>query len=342
MLGIIVRADDSGLGYQTWALARMLNPDKVLIIDGTPFNGFRQHFERYNAFKDVTIVKGIPTIKDIRPFLSGLTVVLTAETFYNPLIILEAKKMGVKTVNQINYEFFDPLQNPTYPKCDVYLAPSFWHLPYLARHHKAKYLPPPTFQEDFILATLINGKRTAKDKARFVHVAGKKAVHDRNGTQTLLDCLQFTKADFELVIYSQVGDFETADPRVTIITGGVENRQDLYSNFDAMILPRKYGGLCLPMNEALASGLPVIMTDVSPNNEVLPKEWLVMATCTNKFKARTDIDICPAHLIPLARKLTEITDKRPNKPMASKLGYLYSPERLWPAYDNLLKELDAR
>jgi DNA polymerase I-like protein with 3'-5' exonuclease and polymerase domains len=32
------------------------------------------------------------------------------------------------------------------------------------------------------------------------------------------------------------------------------------------------------MNEALLSGLPVIMTDVSPNNTILPPEWLVEAT----------------------------------------------------------------
>lgn len=38
-----------------------------------------------------------------------------------------------------------------------------------------------------------------------------------------------------------------------------------------MILPRKYAGLCLPMNEALMSGLPVIMTDIEPNNVILPK-----------------------------------------------------------------------
>ena len=29
-------------------------------------------------------------------------------------------------------------------------------------------------------------------------------------------------------------------------------------------MPRRYGGLCLPMNEALTSGLPVIMSNQSP------------------------------------------------------------------------------
>jgi hypothetical protein len=33
--------------------------------------------------------------------------------------------------------------------------------------------------------------------------------------------------------------------------------------------------LCLPMNEALTSGLPVIMSNVSPTDAILPQEWLV-------------------------------------------------------------------
>jgi hypothetical protein len=30
--------------------------------------------------------------------------------------------------------------------------------------------------------------------------------------------------------------------------------------------------LCLPMNEALTSGLPVIMSNMSPNDAILPQE----------------------------------------------------------------------
>lgn len=338
MLGLIVRCDDTGLGYQTHNLYRMLEPDKILLIDGTKFNGCRQHYDWYGGNK-VQVVNGIPSLKEARQFLEGLTAVMTCETFYSPQVIMLAKRMGVKTINQINYEFFDPLQNKDYPQADYYLAPSYWHLPYLKRHHNARYLPPPFFEVDYAEARLINLSRLPNEKARFVHVAGRKAIHDRNGTQSLLDSLPLTQADFELVIYSQNTELESNDPRVTIHIGGVDDRLSMYTEFDAMILPRKYGGLCMPMNEALLCGLPVIMTDISPNNQVLPSDWLINATKNGSFMARTNIDIHEAHLLRIADKLTQFAEKKPDKLKAIELGKQYTPAHLRKHYDTLLEEI---
>jgi glycosyltransferase involved in cell wall biosynthesis len=44
-----------------------------------------------------------------------------------------------------------------------------------------------------------------------------------------------------------------------------------------MVMPRRYGGLCMPVNEALGAGMPVIMPYISPNNSWLSKEWLTPA-----------------------------------------------------------------
>ena len=37
-IGIIARSDNTGLGNQTKELIDMLKPDKILLIDSTPFN----------------------------------------------------------------------------------------------------------------------------------------------------------------------------------------------------------------------------------------------------------------------------------------------------------------
>ena len=37
-LGIIARCDNTGLGNQTRELVKMLNPDKILLIDSYSFN----------------------------------------------------------------------------------------------------------------------------------------------------------------------------------------------------------------------------------------------------------------------------------------------------------------
>jgi len=70
-------------------------------------------------------------------------------------------------------------------------------------------------------------------------------------------------------------------------------------------MPRRYGGACLPMNEALAAGLPVIMTDVDPNNKILPKEWLVSASKKTEFMARIMITVYESNIQELADRLTE-------------------------------------
>ena len=104
--------------------------------------------------------------------------------------------------------------------------------------------------------------------------------------------LKHSKSDYELVVKVQHDlPFEFNDSRVTVEVSNPKNREDLYRGFDAMLLPRKYGGLCLPMNEALLSGIPVFMTNVAPNNEVLPKEWLVKSLNCGSFMAKTKINL---------------------------------------------------
>ena len=62
---------------------------------------------------------------------------------------------------------------------------------------------------------------------------------------------------------------------------------------------------CLPMNEALAAGLPVIMTDIDPNNKILPQYWLVPAEKKTEFMARTMIDVYSADHAALAGRIAQ-------------------------------------
>ena len=147
---------------------------------------------------------------------------------------------------------------------------------------------------------------------------------DRNGTNTVIEMLKYSKEDYEIVVKSQsILDINTKDLRLTIDTESPENREDLYSGFDAMILPRRYAGLCLPMNESLMSALPVFMTDISPNYNVLPKNWLVESKKINQFKARTEIDVYEANPEELAKLVDRYIskDKTESKKLAYDIGY---------------------
>jgi len=338
-LGLIVRADNSGLGNQTYELAQMLKPYLIMVIDFSDHNGFKQYPERYDGFNAV-FVKGFPTDRQMADFLAEVDAVFSCETFYNDSTPKIARRSGgVKSYLQYNFELFGGFGNPNYPLPNKLIAPSVWNLELMERKFgdSVEYLPPPTDPATFADVREIN--QTTSN--RLLHIAGKPAKADRNGTQSVLEMLKFSKADYELVIRVQTEyDLKCNDPRVTIEYGDVDGRADMYSGYDAMILPRRYAGLCLPMNEALLSGLPVFMTDVSPNNFILPKQWLCQADDIGMIRTKVSIPSYNANPKTLARMIDDFVengDKESAKQQAYEIGHKhFSPERLLPKYQKLL------
>jgi len=293
-LGLIVFANDGGLGNQTRRLAKMLKPERVLVIDSSGFSrNVVQHYDWYKKF-EYFICNGFPNNNDVQKFIPNLTHILTAENPYNFNLVWYAQKQGTKIICQSNYEFCDNLDKPYLPIPDKFLMPSYWKLEEMQEQFgkdRVMYLPPPIDPHELQKARGVNLKR--KGKKRFLHIIGTSATVDRNGTLDLLNAVQLTKSDFELVIKTQHPlqvEYFLDDSRVTYEIDNVEDINDLYSGFDALLLPRRWGGLSLTTNEALMSGLPVIMSDISPNNQLLPKEWLVPAVSKGKFSARSPIE----------------------------------------------------
>lgn len=308
-LGIIVRSDNTGLANQTLAITKMLNPSKVILINSTPFNGNIQHPDKYKGYGGL-IVDGFIRRSHIRKVLAGITHLITCEIPYNYQVFSYAKAIGVKTVLQPNFEFLDYLIDETLPYPDAFFLPSNWRVDEInskfSNKTKIEYLPPPTFEADYEKAKNINMSRSGK--IRILHVRGREAVYDRNGTESILMSLKHSKADYELVIRSQSA-FNSPllnDPRVKLDIRDLSTPQELYEDFDFMVYPRRYGGQAMPCNEALISGLPVIMNDIDPNNRILPKKWLVKATKESSFRARTDIDVYTSNYKELGAKIDEL------------------------------------
>jgi hypothetical protein len=340
-LGLIVRADNTGLGNQTYELTQMLNPYKIMIIDFTSYNGNQQHFEWY-AERDYTICRGVPTDEQMNDFLDDIDVLLSCETFYNDNTPTLARKKEVKTCLQYNYELFGNLRRDRKPVANVLISPSPWMIEKVHNrfynYAKILYLPPPTRPELFERALEVN---TSKDHKRMLHIAGKAAANDRNGTESVLEMMRHSKADFELVIKSQTPiSSKGLDSRITIEIDNVKHRQDMYAGFDGMILPRRYAGLCLPMNEALLSGLPVFMTDISPNNSILPKEWLTVSEELGIMRLAAPVicyDVDPKKLAEKIDAYVSLNDKSLEKKRAFDIGYrLFSPNKLKSKYLDIL------
>jgi glycosyltransferase involved in cell wall biosynthesis len=343
-LGIIARSDNTGLGNQTKELVTMLNPDKILLIDSTPFNSNKQHPEWYNQYSCIK-TQGFPSVQQIKMFLEEVDVVLSCETFYDQNFIRFANRRGVKTILQYNYELFGHLANPELPLPTVLLSPSLWQIETIQSmfgdRTKVVHIPPPTTPELF---TTAKNNNISKSHNRLLHIAGKKAAKDRNGTETVINMLQHSKADYELVIRSQ-SEIVTnvTDSRLKIEVGNPDNREDLYNGFDAMVLPRRYAGLCLPMNEALLSGLPVFMTNVSPNNQILPQEWLVESDPIGTIRTKVRVNLFEANNVLLAQTIDNymcLNDKTNYKQQAYDLGFNnFAPAILKDKYLELISQI---
>jgi len=319
MHGLIARADSGGLGIQTQEYYNHMKPDKTLVVDIDHLNGNKSN---YDLFPNATFCNIHPIPDDVlRGFFEGLTSVFLAEAPYNPRFYDIAREMGVKTFNQYNYEFIDWYSNPDAPYPDVLIAPSRWNfdtMQALADAHNVKhvYLHCPVDREKLKF-------REIRQARRFLHNAGKSAAHDRNGTYDVIRASNYVHDGVKIVIKFQgeqglahqltattqqyidfARDFGDTD-KLEFVVEDYPDYEDVYNLGDVMVLPRRYGGNCLPMNEALSCGLPVIMTDIEPNDMFLPGEWLIEAHNFDSFIARAYVELYSVDIHKLAHKINE-------------------------------------
>lgn len=344
-LGIIARSDLTGLGVQSRNWVRLLKPDKVILIDSSPFNHNEQHPEWYEGM-NVMPIYGFIRPHQINQVLDDIDILLTFEIPYSYELITAAKSRGVKTIIQNNWEFTDYLQNSALTLPDLLVNHSYWNLEKQKElwPQISEYCATPLFLEEFNSIATQNLERTGKK--RFLHIAGRRTYEDRNGTEDLLAAIKLIPQDidFELVIKTQTTEIpEMRDSRIVIDRTAPDDEKELYRGFDAMIMPRRYGGACLPMNEALAAGLPVIMTHIDPNNKVLPKEWLVEVREKTQFMARTMITVYETNPQELAYRITAwaIDDKdKERKTKARKIAEEeYSSQAILKKWALLMEKL---
>jgi glycosyltransferase involved in cell wall biosynthesis len=353
-LGLIARCDGSGLGTQTLEAHRHLKPAKTLLINVGHLHNTTTHCNKRSypeRYPDATVFNGWePDAHLLTQWLRGLDAVFGAETFYSDQFIPLAKRMGVRTVLQPNYEFLRP-----YPPPDMLAVPSLWHWDEIPE--PKIHLPVPIALDRFGDRRQCGSPRQG-DAARcpnkgprtFLHTVGRPAIHDRNGTPDVLAALRHVKSDIRLILRCQDASYlqqsrihahVPTNVEVVIDSTDVRDYWDNYTEGDVLILPRRYGGLCLPVNEALGAGMPVIMTDISPNNEWLPSEWLTPAVKTAEFMAFNRIDVFQADPAALAEKIDAFASDdgfyAKAKILADELAQQLSWQTLLPEYEKILK-----
>jgi len=375
--GLIARNDCSGLGIQTYEMYAHLHPDKILEIDVSDLYNKADNCNKRRVFTypDAQVIKGWhPTTGQINEFLDGLDVVYSAETFYTWDLVRSARERGIRTLLHVNPEFCDHIQNTNLPRPDLFCAPGPWLWDQLPE--PKILLPVPVATERF--------QKVAPEQARgqpqssqalahrnqptapygnhshataFLHVAGRPAVKDRGGTTDVLRALPHVKSEItitfrcllpgyidQLVRATQVR--LPANVEMVVEENDVDCYEELYEGQDVLVAPRRFAGLSLPCQEAMAAGMPVIFGahDVYAQAHAR-RTWAVPSRKVDRLLTRVWIDVFEVDPRMLAAKIDEFaTDATlfvDGQAAARDWAHRHSWDSLKPRYVELLEGVEV-
>lgn len=274
-IGAVVRGQDRGIAIQAGEFCRAMQPERTLLVDmGELARGFPVFPERHPGATVVRYEHGQLPEQAVREWLDGLDVVFAVETLYDWRIPAWAAEVGCATVVQSNPEFMRPVDElPSVPT--RWWNPTPWRQSFMPPGTKVVPVPVADDRHTFVIPE-------PTDTLRVLHVAGHVAMADRNGTMLVVEAIRRMRGPVSVRIISQ--DDKLRLPRlrspvpVEVVTGGVENYWDLYADADVIVQPRKYGGLHLPGQEAMANGLALVMSDTEPQRSIWPMVPIRSAT----------------------------------------------------------------
>lgn len=347
-MGLVARGDKTGIAVQCWNFWRNMDVTSVLLVDLT----------RYHHPLDPSLYDGTPNLftwdaphflqvashpEDILDnFLSTIDVLFCVETPYNYWLFERAFELGVRTIVQPNYEFFDYSGNRTdIAKPDLFALPTAWH-----EDDYRRELPDSDIR--VVPVPVDTQLLTPKLRTRFtslLHTAGTVAEPDRNGTQILIEAMRRVKSPITArVCYQPLhGKLPIHDmpSNITIDDSAPRGYWELYGDEDIYVMPRRWGGLCLPMQESIACGMPPVMSGVSPQDGMLPPELQVPAFAHGTLPCRVPVDMYETDPQLLANKLDVLYEQNDLVEEMSQwcAGWAesHSWEALRPLYQDILE-----
>ena len=269
-LGIIARCDSRGIAYQTLEACRGLNPDRTLVVLMNDRHWPEQP-ERFRPWNPIYVDSDMNTrqlpMDKVRKFLDGLDVVFSVETLYDWEMRDLADELGVRLVVQGNPEFYTHHRFPQRQHPHQWVWPTHWMLDHEDMPAQVGVLPVPAPESPVDWET--QPATDSDGPLRILHVAGHRALGDRNGTDLFFETIGLLSPNVHVTVVGQDGqlpDYRKARGVTVEATGrGYADRWDLYRNQHLIVLPRRYGGLCLPAIEAAASGVAIMMTGAEEN-----------------------------------------------------------------------------
>lgn len=265
--GLIARADNGGIGTQTVELARHLHPDRVLLIQPPPNAVRGRSYPGRYADWEVVSAGLRPSNAEIGAFLAGLDVIFTVEGVYRDGLGDIAARQGCALIVQANPELYRPRDLGTHHV----VLPTSW---------RADRFPPNTP----ILAVPVNREvlpeRRVERVRSWLHLCAP-AMADRAGTNLVAAAAKFCQEPQRVVVNIPRGmvapacladrgrRFRIGEVSIELRRAEVTDYWALYGDdVDALLSPRRYGGLSLPMQEAASRGMPIVALELDPQ-----KHW---------------------------------------------------------------------
>jgi hypothetical protein len=332
-IGLIAQPHNTGIGVQTWEFFRHMPVTKVLLTDLTEAHASRgkvvkSYPERFAGAQIQTT--SIPSSFDIEWICQDVDMIFIVETPLQWRLFSEARNRGVKTVLQYNAEFLEYFVK-SYPEPDLFMAPSKWMMDEVAKKVVGKVI-----FEHVPVNTELFPQRVRTKATKFLHVSGHATYMDRNGTEIVEEAKKIVhrkRTDIEIIITSQQKGQE------------FENYWDTFTHHDAdvLLLPRRYGGLSLQMQEAMACGMPVIMPSVSPNTDILHPDSLIPFESQETIELRLPVQRYTCSPEVLANKIIELSDNPRLVETLSQHSLTYANRISWeqmaPRYLRIFEEL---
>lgn len=328
-LAIVVRVDQGGLGTQTQQLAQFLHPDAVLAVDLPAHK--RRGDSQLHRLGHLPIAATVDT--DVIP--TGILVELaravdrlvTVECLYTGLAGWAAVNAETTTVLVANPELYGD-----YPAHRI-IAPTSWRTD---RFHSSTVVPHPVDVD-----AAAPHRRVRAGRARtFLHVEAPAMV-DRNGSELVARALAHVAEPCTLIVRSyrprRTGLFAAEQVgRVRVVWDNTrpEAWVDGYhpDDTDVLLLPRRYGGLSMVVQEAAALGVPTVMLDVEPQASENWPGWRLPAQVAGTVPMRGGeftVHACdPVHL---AAVMTALARGEWDVEAESCRALAWAEDRSWPA-----------
>ena len=311
-LGLICRFDNSGLGTLSWEFARNLKPHKVLLVENFVHQTFPERYAGLDSRR-----AGRTYSDNWEWFLEDIDVVMTFETFYRWEIVKICRQKKIKTVLYTMVEMTSE-KLPLFP--DLFLCPS--KLDYERFREPKVFVPTPVATDRLIW-------RKREKAHTFIHSASHGGVSMRKGTHLLMEAIPMVKSDVKFEIYTWI-PFKSNDPRLEIKLQNFKNYWQMWREGDVLVYPQDYNGICLPIVEAMASGMGVITTDIYPFNEYMPKELLFKPEQMYRTRASPSLlEMDAAKINP--KDIAEKIDEWANQDIGrfSEYGKTWAQENSW-------------